>query len=303
MLQNLKSKSLQELLAAGTHALASKKITSPALDAALLLAEVSGISRDKIFTHCDLVLDEAQCSRYYRFLERRLEGECLAYILERKEFWGLEFKVTPAVLVPRPDTETLVEAALQILRKGDIAVPPLPAPHFLLPIPCSPISILDLCTGSGNVAIALKHECPLLEVWAADISRAALDCAKTNAKTLGVTVNFLLSNLFDAVKNRRFTLITVNAPYIPSAQIANLAAEVQREPRLALDGGPDGLDLIKRIIMEAPAFLDSRGYLLLEADPSQMKTISLLMNNNGFAKPELHKDISGKDRVISSYKK
>jgi len=255
-----------------------------ALDAALLLAEAAGISREKLYTHADHLLDEEQSRRYFEFLARRQNGECTAYILGRKEFWGLDFAVAPAVLVPRPDTEILVEAALSLL--------------------CPPACVLDLCTGSGAVAIALKHQCPALDVWASDISEKALEIARNNAQRLGCAITFIQGDLFAALaagpeSRPRFRLISANAPYIASAHIETLAAEVRQEPRLALDGGSDGLDIIRRIIREAPPHLEAGGSLVLEADPSQMGTIAMLMRERGFHKPEFFRDLSGQNRVIA----
>ena len=284
--QNTKSNCIEYLLTNGKRFLTSRSIGSPALDAALLLAEVSGISREKLLTHNDYELDESQCKHYCELLERRCRGECTAYILGRKEFWGMEFYVTPAVLVPRPDTEILVEAAISVLRADN------GQHHYYL---------LDLCTGSGAVAIALKQTYPGLEVWAADISGEALAVARKNAETLGCTITFLQGDLFNALDNQqRFFAITANAPYIPSAEIDNLSPEVKHEPRLALDGGLDGLDYIRQIIAAAPKYLEDGGYLILEADPFQMEIITALLKDSGYSKPVLHQDYAGQNRVITA---
>jgi release factor glutamine methyltransferase len=290
---------IRELLSSGTTLLASENVPSPGLDAALLLAEASGLSREQLYTRSDCEVDEARRNRYFELLERRRRGECTAYILGRKEFWGLEFTVTPAVLVPRPETEILVEAALAILR----SMPAMPN-----------ASALDLCTGSGAVAIALKHECPSLEVTAADISEEALEVARSNAQRLGCAVTFLRGDLFEALNRvhpqtghdgARFCLITDNAPYVPPADMAGLPAEVRNEPRLALDGGPGGLALIRRIIAEAPLYLEAGGSpaygcsLVLEGDPSQMETMAALMKNRGFGQLRQYRDLAGNNRVIS----
>jgi release factor glutamine methyltransferase len=276
--------SVGDLLIEGKRLLISCNIGTPALDAALLLGEVLGLSREELITRNNYKAGSAQHKRYFDLLKRRCGGECTAYILGKKEFWGLNFFVTPAVLVPRPDTEILVEAALKILQ----AAPPQSL-------------VLDLCTGSGAVAIALKHECPAFEVWAADISKDALELAGKNAESLGCVINFFQGDLFNGIQNRRrFCIITANAPYIPSKDISFLLPEIQHEPRLALDGGLDGLDIIRRIIMESPLYLEAGGTLLLEADPSQMETIAALMKETGFFDPVINKDLAGKNRVIGS---
>ena len=282
--QNTKSNRIEDLLTEGKRLLASQKIGSFALDASLLLAEALGLSREGLLTHNNYKVDELQCKHYFELLERRCAGESVAYIVGRKEFWGLEFSVTPAVLVPRPDTETLVQAALNVLSIDS------GYPH---------LSMLDLCTGSGVIAITLKHECPGLEALATDVSEEALAIARNNAETLGCEITFLHGDLYNALKQgQRFFLITANAPYVPSATIDQLSPEVKNEPRLALDGGSDGLDLIQRIITEAPLYLESGGYLILEADPSQMETITALLKSNSFSDLVLHQDLAGQNRVI-----
>ncbi|MCL1815771.1 MAG: peptide chain release factor N(5)-glutamine methyltransferase [Treponema sp.] len=281
---------IKELLSRGKSLLASENISSPDLDTSLLLAEASGLSREQIYTHDDLELSEAQGRRFFEMLERRCRGECTAYILGRREFWGLKFSVTSAVLVPRPDTEILVEAALGILRSMAL-----------------PRSILDLCTGSGAIAVALKHERPDLEVLASDCSRAALVIARKNAEQMACEITFFQGDLFDALADnssgaagRHFSLITANAPYVPSSSIAALTAEVRNEPRIALDGGADGLNIIRRIIAEAPAYLEEGGSLVLEGDPSQMTAMAALMNGRGFAEPKLYRDLAGRNRVMAA---
>jgi release factor glutamine methyltransferase len=214
-------------------------------------------------------------------------GECTAYILGRKEFRCLDFTVTPDVLVPRPETETLVEAALALGNGQNLTV-------------------LDLCTGSGAVAIALKYESPSIELYASDISPKALTIARENARrilgTRGI-IHFLEADLFTPLTLSRFpgsfSLITVNPPYIASGEIATLAREVRGEPLLALDGGEDGLSLIRRIITEAPAFLLPGGSLLMEADPRQMALITLILKEKGYRDIRTYQDLSGQDRVIT----
>ncbi|MDR2662997.1 MAG: peptide chain release factor N(5)-glutamine methyltransferase [Treponema sp.] len=324
---------VKELLVRGTARLAQGGISSPALDAALLLADVLGTSREKLYAVPEAAVSEDQSRRYDEVLERRRGGECAAYILGRREFWGLDFIVGPGVLVPRPDTETLVEAALLKIRgmprpstAGGGTGPAAGGGANGGANSCRGASffLLDLCTGNGAVAIALKHEAPDAEIWAADISAEALDLARLNAwrllpaagKADNVTTTdaaagkpeapseglvFVRGDLFAALPGSapRFTLITANAPYVPSGGIPRLAPEVRREPLLALDGGADGLDLIRRIVAEAPARLEPGGLLLLEADPSQMETIARLMRERGFRETELFRDLAGRERVIA----
>ena len=279
---------LKELLEHGKQFLGSS-----AIDAALLLAKASGLSREQLYSRPDYQLDQKQCTYYFELLERRHNGECIAYILGKKEFWGLELFIGPAVLVPRQDTETLVEAVIAILRsKPDCNLP-----------------ILDLCTGSGAVAIALKHEFPNRDVYASDISEKALQYARQNAGNLNCTINLFQSDLFEAFlsnknsithSSMRFSLICANAPYVPAKDIAGLPLEVQNEPRIALDGGSDGLEIIRRIINDAPLYLENGGSLVLEADPSQMEAIAELMQKRGFNKAQVFCDLAGKNRIIAA---
>jgi release factor glutamine methyltransferase len=305
-----------ETLAEGTARLREGNIEGPALDAALLLAGV--LQRDRaglIAAGPETVTGETR-ARFTELLDRRLSGECTAYLLGKKEFWGLDFAVGAAVLVPRPDTETLVEAALEALGS-----PPLPPP----------LALLDLCTGSGAVAIALKHEAPFLEVWASDISAGALEVAAANAARLlrpgagphagsgpprgrasdppgdgpplsprpGPPVRFLQGDLFAPFPPAPgFAYITANPPYIPTGEIGGLAPEVRKEPRLALDGGADGLALLGRIIAGAPDYLRPGGSLLLEADPRQMTALRSLLETEGYRDIKIRRDLRGAERVI-----
>ncbi|MCL2269891.1 MAG: peptide chain release factor N(5)-glutamine methyltransferase [Treponema sp.] len=277
---------VREAIAEGSAALAAAGIETPGLDASLLLAEVLGISRSSLITAAPQPLAGESSAAYNGLIKRRLAGECAAYILGRKEFYGLDFQVNPSVLVPRPDTETLVEAAV-----GELANYSPPA------------RLIDLCTGCGAVAIALKHAVPETEVWATDISAEALDTAKANAGRLlpPGSIRFFNGDLFDALNNEPSpaSIITGNPPYIPSAEIAALSPEVRTEPVIALDGGGDGLEIIRRIIARAPDFLCSGGALLLEADPRQMERIAVLLRQAGFTGIQTRKDLSGKPRVIT----
>ena len=275
---------IREALASGTLALkaaARHGVETPGLDASLLLAKVLNISRSSLAAAPDPLADESLAT-FNRLIKRRLDGECVAYILGKKEFYGLEFLVNPAVLVPRPETETLVETTLKQLTMSK-----------------RPLRLLDLCTGSGAVAITLKHEMPELEVWATDICAKALETAKANAARLlpPESVHFFHGNLFEAVSSL-FPIIVSNPPYIPSAEIAGLSPEVRAEPAIALDGGSNGLDIIRKIIAIVPEFLCPGGMLLLEADPRQMTGIAALFEENGFADIQTYRDLSGRERVI-----
>jgi release factor glutamine methyltransferase len=305
--------SVREALREGSARLKRAAIGSPSLDASLLLAEVLGTDRARLFLIDQEILSGEARRRFEEFLERRLGGECVAYILGRKEFRGLEFLVNPAVLVPRPDTETLAEAAREAIGRLSAGTPAGTA---------ETLRLLDLCTGSGALAIALKHEIPGLEVWASDKSGEALETAKINAARLlkaegpaarspggsGGTeieeppyagVRFVESDLFANIPGR-FHVIASNPPYVPGGEIGSLPPEVRREPRLALDGGRDGLDLIRPLIGGAPEHLCPGGALLIEADPRQMAAITILLEKNGFKNIQIYRDLSGKERVAGA---
>jgi release factor glutamine methyltransferase len=279
---------IREVLTKAAARLSAAGIDTPSLDASLLLAETLGTNRTRLILAYNEPLSGEGYRRFGQLLDRRLSGEPAAYILGRKEFRGLEFTVTPDVLIPRPDTETLVEAALKMVSDT--------------------ISVLDLCTGSGAVAVSLKHERPGLTVYASDISPKALEVARQNSRRLlgeHEPVTFIESSLFSAFRTqaqdaapRRFDLIVSNPPYVPSAVIPTLSREVRREPQLALDGGNDGLDLIRRIINEAQEFLVPRGTLLLEADPGQMETIENILASQGYRGIQIFKDLAQRPRVI-----
>ncbi|GHT73742.1 release factor glutamine methyltransferase [Spirochaetia bacterium] len=312
---------IREALTAGTARLAVGGIETPSLDAALFLADILNTTRTALIIGAANPLSDAACRRFTQSLDRRLAGVCTAYILGRREFRGLDFTVTPDVLVPRPDTETLVEAALthidRLLQTRGASQQPRP-----------PIALLDLCTGSGAVAVSLKHERPQLAVYAADISPKAIAVARQNATKLPGTstpaiapgtafnrvpapaitsetpspITFIESDLFNAFPAapnipRRFNIIVANPPYVPSGVIETLSTEVRREPLLALDGGDDGLDLIRRLITEAPRYLLPGGSLLLEADPGQMETITRILADQGYTGIQTYMDLSQRPRV------
>jgi release factor glutamine methyltransferase len=265
-------------------------VESAALDAELLLSSILGVPRPALIAHPDHEIDDKAAGRFENALLRRLDGDCVAYITGHKEFRRLSLAVRPGVLVPRPDTETLVEAAGERLRRR-AGYPRL--------------RVLDLCAGSGAVGLALWDEHPGLDVTLAELSPDALFAARENAAAArarsggGGALLCVESDLFAAVSGR-FDLITANPPYIPRGELSGLPIEVRREPRLALDGGEDGLDLLRRIIRDAPARLCAAGELLLEAAPQEMDALSRLLRAAGFSSPVRYRDLSGAERVIAA---
>jgi release factor glutamine methyltransferase len=276
---------IREALAQGSADLKFAGIKTPGLDASLLLAHILNTSRTKLIAKGTDRISEKKCAAFCELIERRANGECTAYIIGKKEFRGLEFEVNKSVLVPRPETETLVETAIDIVQKNSI------------------VNILDLCTGSGAVAISLKNEMPTCEITATDISPNAINTAIRNAEKLlgGNSIKFFQGDLYHALPDSpptTYSLIVSNPPYIPSEEIQTLSAEVQNEPRIALDGGISGLETIERIIEKTSNHLQKNGYLLLEADPRQMEQITTLLEKKGFIDIQLYKDLSGSSRVI-----
>ncbi len=255
-------------------------IWSARLEADLLLAHALGVKRIALFLDPDRPLIDAELSKLRALVERRRAHEPIAYILGEREFYGRGFEVTRDVLIPRPDTETLIDAAKE----------------YLATAPEGPV--LDLCTGSGAIAITLALESKRQAV-ATDLSDRALEVARRNAHKHGLELELLAGDLFAPVQARRFACITINPPYIPAADIAGLDADVREwEPRLALDGGADGLDFYRRIAREAPAFLE--GALFVEVGIHQADEVQRMFAEAGLRELCLHKDLNGIDRVVSA---
>ena len=269
-----------------------KEIPNPRLDAELLLAHVLGCRRIDLYTGHEKTIPEKKLADFKSLIERRVKLEPLQYIVGETEFWGLKIRVTPDVLIPRPETELLVEEALK-------TSPPAPLLHDAGE-GCrrrgEEIYILDIGTGSGCIAIALVKNLPDAKVTATDISKEALAIAQQNAEANGIAdrIEFILSDIapwktFQAA-GRVFDLIVSNPPYIPTNEFPDLQPEVRDfEPRRALDGGSDGMDVIKSILTEAPSFLRRGGRLLLEiGDGAAVKKEMNL---------KIRKDYAGKDRI------
>jgi release factor glutamine methyltransferase len=260
-------------------------IASARLDAELLAARAFQRTRVELYMHFDQPLGERELADYRGLVEQRLLGEPVAYILGRKEFWSLDLEVGPAVLVPRPDTETLIEQALELLR-------PLAEAG-------SPLRVADVGTGSGAIALALKREHPEAEVVAVDVSPEALAVARANAARLGLDLTFAQGDLAAPLTALGpFALIVSNPPYIPSGDLDGLAAEVRREPRLALDGGADGLTLVRRLAAEATAVLGPGGALAMEIGAGQAAAAKEILQGNGYAAVGSRPDLAGIERVV-----
>jgi release factor glutamine methyltransferase len=251
---------------------------SPRLDAQLLLAEVLGVGRSALIAGGDRRLDAAELDALGALIARRRAGEPVAYLTGCREFWSLKLAVTPAVLVPRPETELLVELALARLPEDRAR------------------AALDLGTGSGAIALALAHERPRAAMTATDVSPEALAVAAANARSLGVrNIEWCQGSWFDAVPGRRFDLIVSNPPYIADGDPA--LAALGAEPRLALTPGPTGLEALAAIAAGAARHLQNGGWLILEHGAAQADEVAALMAAAGFGKIDSHRDAAGIMRV------
>jgi release factor glutamine methyltransferase len=242
-------------------------IETARLDAELLATRAFARSRVELYTHYDQPLGEAELGGYRALVQRRLSGEPVAYILGRKEFWSIDLQVDARVLIPRPDTETLVEQGLELLTG--------------LGPEKTALRVADIGTGSGAIALALKKERPGDEVFAVDLSADALAVAEENATRLGLAITFLRGDLVAPLVGR-FDLIVSNPPYIPSHEIAGLTAEVRSEPRMALDGGPGGLALVGRLTDSARDVLAPEGTLAMEIGAGQAEAAMAILRNAGY---------------------
>lgn len=272
----------KELYAYGSDRLKKAGIAEAALDARLLLEHVCHTDRNDLLVHGDKEIAEEQQENYVNCIRRRTAHEPLQYITGEQEFMGLTFEVNPQVLIPRQDTETLVEETMRILHDG--------------------MNILDMCTGSGCILLSLMKYSNNCSGIGADISEEALKVARRNAERLQIEdVCFMQSNLFDKIEER-FDVIISNPPYIKSGVIPELMEEVRDyEPIGALDGTENGLFFYDAIIKEAPQYLNRGGYLLFEIGCDQAEEVSARMENAGFKAVSVVKDLAGLDRVVYGY--
>ena len=266
----------------------ARGIENPRLDAELLVAHALEIDRMRVILDANRPLEGAELALLRDLVKRRRAFEPIAYLRGYREFYGLRFRVDKRVLVPRPDTETLVDAALT--RSTHVSMS---------------MRQLDLCTGSGCVAIAMARQRPTAQVFASDISADALAVARDNALRLGAyNVAFVQGDLFAPFApppaGERFDVITANPPYIATSEVATLMPDVRdHEPRLALDGGADGLDLVRRIVREAPEHLEPGGVLAMEIGAGEAEATVALFEASGFADVRTHRDIARIERVVS----
>ena len=274
---------LKDLLKAAQQSISvslAMPLDEAAIDARLLLQHSLKVDHAWLIGHINDELTDAQVASFQQILARRLKGEPIAYILGMREFYGLPLKTTPATLIPRPDTETLVEAALD----------KLPANQNL--------RVLDLGTGTGAIAFAIAKNRSQAQMTAVDFSHEALSVAKENAQNLDLgRVRFMQSNWFASLQNQKFDVIVSNPPYIAEDDVHLTQGDLRFEPFTALASGKDGLDDIRLIIQAAPSYLNSHGWLLLEHGYDQAEKVAELLTLHGFEQISHAPDLSGTLRV------
>lgn len=268
----------REAVEFGTKCLTDAGVPDAALDAWYLLQMVCKIERSYYYVHGEEDITQDAQMEYEIAVQKRAEHIPLQYIIGEQEFMGLRFKVNSNVLIPRQDTETLVEQVLKIVKPG--------------------MKVLDLCTGSGCVLISVLKNAPELTGMGSDISKTALLVAKENAKLHEVDAEWVRSDLFDNI-TETFDVIMANPPYIPTGEILSLMPEVRDfEPENALDGGADGLDFYRKIAGQVKDYLNPGGYVYMEIGYDQGEAVSELMRNAGFTEVEVIKDLARNDRVV-----
>lgn len=262
----------------GEQLLEAAGVMDAKIDAWLLLEMVAKIDRSFYFMHINEEVDPEVLTEYERVVEKRAEHVPLQYITGEQEFMGMTFKVNSNVLIPRQDTETLVEEALKVIEPQ--------------------MEVLDLCTGSGCILLSILKNAPNVHGTGSDISKQALLVAKENARLHDLDAEWVRGNLFDNVSGQ-YDVIVSNPPYIAQAELPMLMPEVLHfEPMQALDGGADGLDFYRSITAEAPQYLKENGYLFFEIGYDQGKAVQQLMQDAGFKDVTIRKDLAGNDRVV-----
>lgn len=289
---------IKELLQIGETALTKAACSDPRIDAELLMCHLLSLTKSQLFIKYPSLLDEKTCQEYFELVDRRSSGVPVQYITGEQDFMGLTFRVNENVLIPRQDTETLVEEVMANIKdrrqKGRSNT--------------RSYQILDLCCGSGAIGLSLAKLVTDVKVTASDISVKALAVAKENAKSIGVDkkVKFVQGDLFAALRkgigSKKYHYILSNPPYIPRSVIPTLQREVRdHEPMLALDGGEEGLDFYRRIIAEAPDYLSKNGMIFMEIGYDQGAALGRLIAESGeYEFWDIIKDLAGRDRIVKA---
>lgn len=281
-------KTIREVLTDGTELLKESQTAAetPFLDAMVLLSFVLGITKEELLASYPDKITKENEDAFNEILIKRISNQPVSYLINKKEFYGLNFYVDKNVLVPRPDSETIVETAISILKQSSLKK-----------------DVLDLCTGSGALAIALKHSMPEINIHCSDLSSDAIEvCKKNSMDILGEKINTIESDLFENI-NCKFDMIITNPPYLTDEETDKMMDNAWPEPGMALRGGKDGLDYIRKIIREAPDYLEEDAYLLIESSIDQTEMIKLILESGKFHNTRIIKDLSGRNRVTLGQRK
>lgn len=281
---------IQKLRNFGRNKLKENSIEDASFKAEILLQYILNMNKTEIIINSEKEVQHDLEQKYIAYLDEVITGKPIQYITHKQEFMGLNFYVDESVLIPQPDTEILVEETIRTVT----------ANNKLLG---QNIKILDLCTGSGAIAISLENYLKNkfeTEIIASDVSKKAIDVAKRNARENNAKVKFIISDMFENIKENNFDIIVSNPPYIEKATIITLSKEVQNEPHLALDGGIDGLDFYRIIAKEGYKHLKSGGYILVEIGYNQKESVSNIFKEytDQYIEVNCIKDLNGQDRVI-----
>lgn len=268
------------------HAQSQLDQDSAKLEAEILLCFLLKITRTQLYTWPERELSESQAQAFFDLVAQRQQGQPIAYLTGQREFWGLNLQVNPNTLIPRADTETLVEAALQ---QANL-------------YPQTELKLLDLGTGSGAIALALASELPQAEIHAADYSSQALAIAQANAQQLNLAIQFHQGSWFEPVSGHKFDIIVSNPPYIESDDPHLNQGDLRFEPNQALASGTDGLDDLRVIISHAPAYLKPQGWLMVEHGYNQAISVANLFKQSGYQAIKLITDLAGQPRVTIGQK-
>ena len=275
---------IKEALKKANQILIQNNIDEVFLKSRILLAHILNVEKEYLIIHDDEVLLSLQENEFFEKVNKLCSGVPIQYLTNSQEFMGFNFYVDKNVLIPQPDTEILVENVISIIKN--------------LQKSCQKeLTVLDLCTGSGIVGVCLKKYLQNVNVLSSDISSNALEIAKKNANLQNVKIDFIKSDLFENI-DEKFDVIVSNPPYIKTDKINELSKEVKNEPRLALDGGQDGLDFYRRIIKESTNFFRKTGYLALEIGYDQKEAVENLFKNFKYKEIKIYKDLSDIERVI-----
>ena len=270
---------VRDALRGGVGSLKERRIHAPELTAQLLLGDVLRRGREWLHAHSDRVLRPEEWDAYRQLIARRCEGMPTQYLRGVQEFYGLEFRVTPSVLIPRPETEHLVQAAVERIRPGDRA--------------------LDIGTGSGAVAVAVAKNVAGAQIYASDLFGEALRIARENARRLGADVRFFVADLDRGVLPQAVDALLCNPPYVPLREIGGLQRELRYEPSPSLFGGEDGCAVYRRLVPGAARIVKPGGWLIMELGYNSRDAVEQLLRAAAWRPPEFHRDLAGIDRVVS----